>query len=357
MKDKDTRNEIFNSRIYFLIEVFVVCLGIFLFRTAFIALLDFIKDIGLIDLSIYSALYYLTKLVAGLIAVPIFIAITKIILEAKRKDEVIVETHLSTSVQQLLLLKVTKKNFKYQLLWGVLLLMIVYLPLTILGYILPGAVEIEAEIIINQGLASYLLEPYFTFLIFAIIIQFCSCFYEEWVFRGFMVNRGEQQFNKYSAVMISAIFFGVSHSGYIFIAAGSGESLVYPIFWVISAGIVGFVNAAFLIRKKWLFPLIFAHTISNLVSAHTLWYYSKGGYFQDLFIFLYVPLIILGFIILISQYSRFKKGMEFVANDFKSYFKKDMKLKETGTDRILRIIIDIIIILSIYVFSLIGLGF
>jgi hypothetical protein len=120
---------------------------------------------------------------------------------------------------------------------------------------------------------------------------------------------------------------------------------------------VGFINAAFITRKKWLFPVIFAHFVNNIITTHTIWYITQGGYFYDIFIFLYTPLIIIAFIVFVMQYPRIKKGVQYVSNDIKNYFRADTKRNETSKDRSIRIVFDIIIILSLWLIAMIGLGF
>lgn len=354
MSDKNSAREILNCRIYFLAEVFIAALGLFLIRTGLGTILTLVEQPSVL----YTELFYIFKFIAGLIAVPLCLAIAQIILQPK-KHEVIFESNVAPSLQQFSLLKITRKNFKYQLLWGFLLLIIVYFPINLLGYLIPGAIEIEAKVFhsSSSGLGLYFSVPYLSFVLAVIIIQSCVSFHEEWIFRGFLVNRGEYRFSKYSAIVISSFFFGLSHTGYIFVAIGLGENIFYPIVWALSAGVVGFINASFITRKKWLFPVIFAHFLSNIISTHTIWYVTQGGYFFDIFIFLYVPLILLSLIVLIIQYPRVKKGVQFVSSDIKNYFKVDVKRDETSNDRSIRIIFDILIILSLWLIATIGLAF
>lgn len=346
MTDTNRRTEILNNRFYFLIELFIVFVGITIFNFIFNAMRSLFQTSTLID----TYFYYLFKLVAALIAVPIFLFVVNIIFQPKQQN-LIVESDMSSSKQQLLLLKIKKSNFKYQLLWGLLILFIVYIPFSLFSYLLPGYLEFESDVIFNNTFGSYLGEEVFIFLISAIIIQFLSSFKEEWIYRGFFINRGEQYLGKFSPIIITSIFFGLSHFAYIFSPNFPGHNPLYPIFWGIIATIVGFISASFFTRKKWLFPLIFAHTISNIIAAFTLWYFIQGGSFFDLLFLLYTPLIVIGIILVIFQFSRVKKGINYIFEDIKNYFNKNQKLDETKTDRNVRIIFDIIIIFIIWLMS------
>jgi len=351
LSEKDRRTEILNDRIYFLVEVFIVFVGITIINIVFNSVLNLFQIESLLN----SYLYFLFKLLAALIAVPVFLFVVNFLFRPS-KQNLIMESYISSSKQQLFLLKIKKRNFKYQLLWGLLLLFIVYVPIDLFSLLLPGYIQYESEVFYYSnptGLGAYFGEEFYIFLISAIIIHFLSSFKEEWIYRGFLVNRGEKFFNKFSAIFISSFFFGLLHIASIFTPINAGEASFYPFIWGSVATLVGFISASFLTRKKWLFPLIFAHTVSNIISATTLWYSIHGSSISDIFLFLYIPLIIIGIIISFFQFSRVKKGVNLILKDVKAYFKVDQKLKESGSDRIVRIIFDIIIILIIWLMSFI----
>ena len=109
---------IFKQRIYFLLEVLIIFLGIFLFRI----IPDSLSFI--IDPVIFGPLHYLFRVVIILTAVPLFLHLATFIMEKQRK-KLILKEDISPSKNYLNLFKITKKNFKFQLLYGVLLLFLI----------------------------------------------------------------------------------------------------------------------------------------------------------------------------------------------------------------------------------------
>jgi hypothetical protein len=108
LSDKNVAREILNSRVYFLAEVFILALGIFLIRTGLGTILALVEQPSVL----YTELFYMFKFIAGLIAVPLCLAIAHIILQPK-KHEVIIESNVAPSLQQFSLLKITRKNINH----------------------------------------------------------------------------------------------------------------------------------------------------------------------------------------------------------------------------------------------------
>ncbi|MHA2281096.1 MAG: CPBP family intramembrane glutamic endopeptidase, partial [Promethearchaeota archaeon] len=222
--------------------------------------------------------------------------------------------------------------------------------------LIPGTIKTQAEVLINNTNFYLLSDNYFIFLISAIIIQFSVAFTEETIVRGFIAKRGSEYFFKMSAVIISSLYFGFGHLAYLL-----NTTEWYPVIWFVQSIIVGIILALFVLRKKWILPVIIAHTINNIVSAHTVWSYWQevlwGGKisFQTIVISVYIPLFIIGILfvtvclLVVWDFSSFRVGLSNGLSTFKTYFKRDSKevkrdSKELTTgDTLFRIFIDILI--------------
>jgi hypothetical protein len=110
------------------------------------------------------------------------------------------------------------------------------------------------------------------------------------------------------------------------------------------------------LKKKSLFPVIFAHALNNIISAHAVWNYLQGNDFSLMIYYMYIPLMVAGLFIFIWQFSTVKAGVTVVFDDIKEYFKPDEKVGEEKGDVYFRIIIDLfvgilILALGLFIFG------
>jgi hypothetical protein len=96
------------------------------------------------------------------------------------------------------------------------------------------------------------------------------------------------------------------------------------------------------LRKHWIFPAIFAHTLNNVISSFSVWNYINGQDFSFMTFFVYIPLLVIGIILFIWQFSRIKESLSLGFKEFKSYFARDKNIEERSSDTIVRIIIDLL---------------
>jgi len=245
----------------------------------------------------------------------------------------------------------TKKNYKYQILYGLLIFFLVFLPLDFFTYLLiPEMIEYHAWAFTLKSTDGYLiLNNYFLFLISAIIIQVSVSFAEETISRGFLTKRGSEHFLKTSAVMISALYFGLGHFAYfidqqrIEAAAGRTFPFWFPFLWFTQAFILGLILSLLILRRKWLFPVILAHALNNIISTHTIWNFIQGGNFKVVAFHIYLPLLIIGLALLVWQFPKIKEGVSIGLKMIKPYFENDEKLEKTKGDKLFRIFIDVIV--------------
>ncbi|MGQ4872677.1 MAG: CPBP family intramembrane glutamic endopeptidase [Promethearchaeia archaeon] len=329
---KDPKKEIVKERFSFLIEVILVFLGIVILMLIPRYLLTLIVDSSS---DFYGPLFYILRALAIFIAIPIFLYIPNLIFEANKKN-LILEEDVSPSLEHLRLYSFKKINFKEQLTMGIIILFLLFIPLDFLiYYFFPETIEYTASALLERETDTYIAKEYLIFLISVIIIQFSVAIYEESLSRGFVNMRGASYYNKMSAVIIASFQFGLMHFAIL-----PGFPIWLPIIWVLQAFIVGIILSIIVQKKKVIFPVIFAHALNNIISAHTLWNYLQGNDFIIIAIYLYLPLLIISIVILILKFSTIKTSIISGINFFKSYAENDKEINESKSDKYFRIFFD-----------------
>ncbi|MBY8981912.1 MAG: CPBP family intramembrane metalloprotease [Candidatus Lokiarchaeota archaeon] len=344
----NAQERIIKERGRYLLEVILIFGGILIFNLIPYLLLPILINK---DSIYYGPIFFLLRATGIFIAIPLFLFIINKVLGLEKQKIIINQEEINPAISHLKLYKISKNNFKYQLLYGLLILFLVFIPLDFIFYwLIPDTIEYSVEALgESPKLNAYLSNNnYIIFLISVIIIHISVSFYEETLTRGFLAKRGNDYFQRMSAVIISSLYFGLGHFTYIFKVVSW-----IPLIWFIQTFIVGIILGLFFLRKKWMFPIIFAHAFNNIISAHTLWNYTNGYNFSDIALYLYAPLLIIGLILVIVQFSRIKAGIMTGMKDFRSYFKNNKKIKENNKDKYVRILIDLIITLLIFGISLI----
>jgi len=345
---------ILRQRLYYLFEVLVIFLGIFIFMLIPNILLPFLIDQNSV---VFEPFYYLLRAVIPIIAIPLFLYLATFIMEKQRK-KFILDEDISPSRNFLSLFNITKKNFKFQLLYGVLLLFLIFIPLDFFTYFFsPDMLSWTAIALDPAGefsLNSYFnLESYFVFLLSVIIIQISVAIYEESLVRGFLSNRGSDYLNRMSAVIMTSFFFGLLHFNIVFLRPWLGLPIIFPIIWFLQTFFVGIILAMVVLRKHWIFPAIFAHTLNNVISSFSIWNYINGKEFSLMGMYVYLPLLIIGILLFIWQFSRIKESLSIGFKEFKSYFARDKSIEEKSLDTIVRIMMDFLFGLIIFMILLV----
>lgn len=344
---------ILRQRFYYLLEVLIIFLGIFIFMLIPSILLPFLIDSNSL---VFEPLYYLLRAVIPIISIPLFLYLATFIMEKQRK-KLILEVDISPSSNFLRLFNITKKNFKFQLLYGVLLLFLIFIPLDFFTYLLiPDMLDYQFAALNPAGefsFNSYFNENYYIFLLSIIFVPLCVAIYEESLTRGFLTNRGSDYFNKMSAVILSSFFFGLGHFGYIFIISSPGLSIIFPIIMFLQTFLVGIILAMVVQRRHWIFPAIFAHTLNNVISSYSIWNYINGKDFSFMSMYVYLPLLIIGIFLFIWQFSRIKESLSIGFKEFRTYFARDKSIRERSSDVIIRIIMDFLFGLIIFLIGVI----
>jgi len=331
---------ILRQRIYFLFEVLIIFLGIFIFMLIPTFLLPFLINSSSV---IFEPLYYLVRATIIVVAIPLFLLISYFMMENQRK-KLILDEDTNPSKNFLSLFKITRNNFKFQLLYGILLLFLIFIPLDFFTYLLvPDMLDFVSIALQPSGessLNNYFGENYFIFLLSIILIPLCVAIYEESLTRGFLTNRGSEYFNKMSAVILTSFFFGLGHFSYIFTVPSIGFPITFSIIWFLQTFLVGIVLSMIVLRRHWIFPVIFAHTLNNVISSFSIWNNINYIDFSLMTFYVYIPLLIIGIILFIWQFSRIKESLAIGWKEFKSYFTRDESIRENSLETVIRIMMD-----------------
>ncbi len=297
---------------------------------------------------LYGILLYSLRAIFVFIGIPLSLIISNIVFESQKRN-VIIEEDISSAKGHLKLYKMTNKNYKYQILYGLLIFFLVFLPIDFFTYLLvPKMLEYQAFALPDTDIYLGAGTSYILFLISVIIIQFSVAISEETISRGLITNRGSKHFFRMSAVMISALYWGFGHFAYFLDPISNLFPIWYPFIWFLQAFVIGIVLSLFVLRKKWIFPVIIAHTLNNIVSAHAVWSLNNYIDFSVVALYLYLPLLIIGCILFIWQFSQIRESLSIGFKMLKSYFKRDKASEDTKGDIIFRVFFDIIMALIIF---------
>ncbi len=335
---------------FFIYEISISLIFIFLLMIIVWGLFTFIVNI---DSIFFGPLFYLIRALMTFFAIPLVLLLSYKFLLGSESRNTILEQDISPSIGHLRLYKITKNNYKYQIIDGILIFFLVFLPIDFLTYILiPEIIEYQASALSLYAQNSYLLlDNYFLFLISVIIIQISISISEETICRGLLTKRGSEHFHKMSAVIISSLYFGLCSFTYYFEPFSRFYPFWFPFIWFLEAFIIGLILSLILLRKKWILPAIFAHSLNNIISIHTIWNFLQGNEFIVVFLYLYLPLLIISCIIFIWQLPRIKKSVSLGFKIFKTYFKNDDLVPEFNNNKFFRIFIDLLIAILVFLMS------
>ncbi len=250
-----------------------------------------------IDVSIFLLL-----LLATLGSLPI-IATLKHVIQPNQKKALKEEISNQFSI-----FSITRKNWARLVKHALLMWLVVFVPLDFLSYLFPGMLEFQANSLyapaagesLGQGL--YLVIPTFgVFIGFSILVHFLVAVREETLYRGVLQFWGQEKAGMTSAMVISAIVFGLSHFSYWF--SNMDKPIYFPLWWGASGLFVGLMLGFYLRATGHILPMILAHWWNNVVSTIAVWMFLPPQNVADpmatLGWVLYLPLMLLGVVLLL----------------------------------------------------------
>ena len=153
--DKSRKKEIALKRFrFFYQEVVWVFILIFVLLLIPIFLIPLIVEKGS---PVYGILSYSIRAILVFIGIPLIFPLSNLIFESQKRN-IIIEEDISPARGHLKLYTITKKNYKYQILYGILIFFLVFLPIDFFTYLLiPRMIEYQAVSIAYNLSNTYLL--------------------------------------------------------------------------------------------------------------------------------------------------------------------------------------------------------
>ena len=297
------------------------------------------------DSTVYSISFYVMRVLIVLIAIPLILIFSTKVFSGSQKGKKIQDYYISPSKGHLLLYKMTKKNYIFQLLYGLLLFLLVLVPINCLFFIfVPNMIEYTlSSSFKSTNYYLYFESSYLPFLFSKIVIQIFIYIADENISKGFLAKRGSDYYGKTSAVIITSLYLGFSEVMYNLELLSIYYPPWFPFIWFLKSFIIGIILSLFVLRKKWLFPVIFASILNNVIITHVLWIYLYNYEIFFLSIYIFLLLLIISCTIFIWQFSKINKTIQAGVSELKFYFRNDKAIKETNGDKYFRVFIDIII--------------
>lgn len=268
---------------------------------------------------------FLLFFVATFASLPIVAALKHLFLPDEKK------TLLNEISHQFSIFSVTRKDWAKQLKHALLMWLVVFVPLDLISYLMPGMLEYQTISLTPSTLyplrGLYLTLPIFgSFLGYSILIHLFVATREETLYRGVIQFWGQQKAGVTSAMIISATAFGLGHFSYWFTPEGQLMSVWYPIYWGGSGLFIGLMLSFYLRTTGHLLPMILAHWWNNVVSTIAVWTFieTKDAIttMTTLGYVLYLPLILCGVILAIIWRRTIGKGATLVKKEISSYRKQ-----------------------------------
>lgn len=332
-------------RFYFFFEILIILLLNFGFYFIFSTLIPY-SHVSSDDISLI--VFWAENLASVILATIVGLIIIKKLFQNKEtipnpKNKAPLNEVFST-------FKISKRNIVPQIIYSFLLLFLIFIPLDFAAYCIPGIMNFSVETLLVNGSSSvsrYLTFTQFSlFITYSIVISLFVGIREELYFRGFAVTRARRYIGNYSAVILISLYFGLEHFVYIIPGQSFTPNLFPAFIWGLSAFIVGIASALFIMKKRFIIPLIFAHTANNIISSTALWMFANRGYmFIDIAKLLYLPLLIVSLILLVVFHKKVISGLKSFGKMFPEYLKESGKShRERATSIFLDVIFGIILL-------------
>ena len=195
--------------------------------------------------------------------------------------------------------KITRQNLRQQIIITFFLICVIYIPLDLLGYFIPGMLTYSANAAMLGSTNFLTISNTFQFFLLVFLLYFAVAIREEFYFRNFTIAQGERVIPAATVIIYSAVCFALEDFAYTFSPIGSSYPIYFPIIWSLMALYIGLIAGYVYLRNRIIWPLILGNLVNNVVSAIVLRNFLAGKPFYLSIIFPYFPFLILGVILLI----------------------------------------------------------
>jgi membrane protease YdiL (CAAX protease family) len=151
-----------------------------------------------------------------------------------------------------------------------LLLFCALVPLDALSYAIPGVLGYVSETSVGQFFEGFTWE---TFLTIGIVYNLITGVKEEFVFRGYFLQRFKEHGTRHTSWILSSLLFGLLHVQLSAIL----DFPLGPLVWFATAFLVGLLFSGYALNTNRMLPLVLAHGIGNFISAGAIWAYHAAG--------------------------------------------------------------------------------
>ncbi len=265
---------------------------------------------------------YFTMAIATFAALPLIALMKHVLVPSEKK------TLKGEIFHQFSIYSVTRKDWARQLKHALLMWLIVFVPLDFLSYLIPGMLDFQEFVLYTPpsqeslGSGLYFTIPIFgMFIGFSILVHLGVAIHEETLYRGVLQFQGQEKVGVTSAMVISALFFGLSHFSSWF--KDLNRPIYFAIWWGASGLFVGLMLAFYLRTTGHIFPMILAHWWNNIVSTIAVWmFYSSRdaiATMATLGYVLYLPLILCGVVFAIIWRHTIGNAGKLIKKEIKSY--------------------------------------
>ncbi|MBN2150745.1 MAG: CPBP family intramembrane metalloprotease [Candidatus Lokiarchaeota archaeon] len=189
---------------------------------------------------------------------------------------------------------------------ALLLLFCALVPLDVLSYAIPGMLGYVSNSYVGSFFAGFTPEA---FLTVGLAYNLITGVKEEFVFRGYFLQRFKEQGTRHTSWILTSLLFGLLHVQVF-------DLFVYPLgpfVWFATAFLVGLLFSGYALNANRLLPLVLAHGIGNFISAGAIWTYhavgglSAGALWEFLLLY-YGPMVVAGIVLAIAFNKSIKRA-------------------------------------------------
>ncbi len=178
-----------------------------------------------------------------------------------------------------------------------LLLFCALVPLDLLSYAIPGMLGYISNTGVGEFFDGFTLEA---FLTIGIVYNLITGIREEFVFRGYFLQRFKEQGTRHTSWILTSLFFGIMH-------VQLEAFFVYPLgplVWFATAFLVGLLFSGYALNANRFLPIVLAHGIGNFISAGAIWtFHAAGGLSESalgpFLLTYYAPMVVAGIVLAI----------------------------------------------------------
>ncbi|MEX2680465.1 MAG: lysostaphin resistance A-like protein [Candidatus Sigynarchaeota archaeon] len=151
-----------------------------------------------------------------------------------------------------------------------LLLFCALVPLDMLSYAIPGVLGYISNTSVGSFFSGFTLEA---FLTIGLVYNLITGIKEEFVFRGYFVQRFKEQGTRHTSWILTSLLFGILHVD-VFSITGYPMG---PLVWFATAFLAGLMFSGYALNTNKFLPIVLAHGLGNFISSGAIWTYLTAG--------------------------------------------------------------------------------